>query len=308
MNRFALSFLLSLAVGSTVSCSPAPADEGGGSNTERPGSGGKPAVASGGAGPSSGGNPGSGGSTSGSGGGNSGSGGGGGASSSSGGAGGAAPADAGSAPGPADSASEAPGQQPPAGDGGATTGLVKIFDGTSFDNWEYDPKAWVLKDGAMHGNIQGGQSQAFTKKDYSNFRLIVWSRMTAGNDHLGICLWGSRPAAGKYGFGGCLLVIPPNAAIWDYLRNQDHPKPNYQVGQMDWHKTEILANRTTGKVLVAVNGKLLHEYQDPPNNLPQRKNGPIGVQIHKAGAPHVEYKDIEIEVDPPNQQLITLTP
>jgi hypothetical protein len=189
----------------------------------------------------------------------------------------------------------------------STSGLTKIFDGTSFDNWEYDPKAWTLKDGAMVGKVGGGQSQAFTKKDYGSFRLIASSRMVNGNDHLGICFWGSRPAAGKYGFGGCLLVIPPNAAIWDYLNNKDNPKPNYQVGMAEWHKTEILADFQTGKVLVAVNGKLLHEYQDSPANLARRKMGPVGMQIHKAGT-ESEYKDIEIEADPTSDKLITLTP
>src|SRR6185436_4136946 len=125
--------------------------------------------------------------------------------------------------------------------------LVKIFNGTSFEGWEYDPKAWTLRDGAMVGKVSGGQSQAFTKQDYSNFRLIVWSRMVVGNDHLGICLWGGRPAAGSYGFGKCLLVIPPNGAIWDYLTNKDNPKPDYQKGMAEWHQTEILANRTTGR-------------------------------------------------------------
>jgi hypothetical protein len=73
----------------------------------------------------------------------------------------------------------------------------------------------------------------------------------------------------------------------------------------EWHKTEILANRTTGKVLVAVNGKLLHEYQDPPAKLSRRQAGPIGVQIHKAGT-ESEYKDIEIEVDPKSDKLLSV--
>jgi hypothetical protein len=185
--------------------------------------------------------------------------------------------------------------------------VVKIFDGKSWDGWEYDPQAWTLKDGAMVGKVGNGQSQAFTKKDYGSFRLIASSRMVNGKDHLGICFWGSRPQAGRYGFGGCLLVIPPNAAIWDYLNNKDNPKPNYQVGMAEWHKTEILANLKTGKVLVAVNGKLLHEYQDSPANLARRKMGPVGMQIHKAGT-ESEYKDIEIEADPTSDQLITLVP
>ena len=75
----------------------------------------------------------------------------------------------------------------------------------------------------------------------------------------------------------------------------------------DWHQTEILANRDTGRVLVAVNGKLLHDYQDSPATLPRRKAGPIGMQIHKAGT-ESEYKDISVEVDPKSDQLITLKP
>jgi hypothetical protein len=206
--------------------------------------------------------------------------------------------------GPTDATAPEGGVAP--GDGG-TAALEKIFDGTSFDNWVYNPAAWKLVDGAMVGKVAAGQSQAFTKKDYSSFRLIVWSRMVNGSDHLGVCFWGARPAAGSYGFGGCLLVIPPNAAIWDYLQNKDNPKPNYQVGMADWHQTEILANRDTGRVLVAVNGKLLHDYQDSPATLPRRKAGPIGMQIHKAGT-ESEYKDISVEVDPKSDQLITLKP
>jgi hypothetical protein len=199
---------------------------------------------------------------------------------------------------------------PPPADASAHTGapagvLEKIFDGTSFDNWVYNPGHWTLKDGAMVGRSNSGQSQAFTKKDYSNFRLIVWSRMVVGNDHLGICLWGGRPGAGSYGFSQCLLVIPPNGAIWDYLTNSDNPRPDYQKGMAEWHKTEILANRTTGKVLVAVNGKLVHDYQDPAAKLSRRKHGPIGMQIHKTGT-ESEYKDIEIEVDPKVDKLLTV--
>jgi hypothetical protein len=220
--------------------------------------------------------------------------------------------DASRSPSPADAAGDATAEPVPP-DATADTaapasagGLVKIFDGTSFDNWEYDPKAWTLREGAMVGKVSSGQSQAFTKKDYSNFRLIVWSRMVNGNDHLGVCLWGGRPPAGRYGFEKCLLVIPPNGAIWDYLTNHDNPRPDYQKGMAEWHKTEILANRTTGRVQVAVNGKLVHDYHDAATTLPKRQNGPIGVQIHKAGT-ESEYKDIEVEVDPKEDRLLTVT-
>ena len=65
----------------------------------------------------------------------------------------------------------------------------------------YNPAAWTIKEGAMVGKTSSGQSQAFTKTDYSNFRLIVWSRMVNG------MLWmmsGSRSARSS-------MSSPPSA-------------------------------------------------------------------------------------------------
>ena len=210
--------------------------------------------------------------------------------------------DAASGAAPDAPAEDASGEAGPA----ATPGMVKIFDGTSWDGWEYDPRCWKLQDRAMRGQCPSGQSQAFTKESYSNFRLILWSRMVASNDHLGVCIWGGRPGAGSYGFSGCLLPQPPGGAFWDYATNTDHPTGGDKSKQNLWHKTEILANRTTGKVLMAVDGKLVHTFQD--KQLARRKHGPIGMQIHKATPTIVEYRDIEVEVDPKEDRLITLTP
>jgi hypothetical protein len=196
----------------------------------------------------------------------------------------------------------------PVTDGGATSypGMVRIFDGKTWEGWEYDRRCWTIVDGAMHGKSPSGQSQAFTKESYSNFRLILKSKMVKTMDHLGVCLWGDRPAAGSYGFGGCLLMIPPSGSFWDYRNGTDHARPGNEAIKYMFHETEVLANRTTGRILVAVNGKLVHDFKDP--NLSRRKHGPIGMQIHKAGDTEVEYKDIEIEVDPKDDKLITLRP
>lgn len=194
------------------------------------------------------------------------------------------------------------------GDGGAVSrpGMVRIFDGKTWEGWQYDPRCWTIVDGAMHGKSPSGQSQAFTKESYSNFRLILKSKMVKSMDHLGVCMWGDRPGAGSYGFGGCLLMIPPSGSFWDYRNGTDHARPGNNAIKYMFHETEVLANRTTGRVLVAVNGKLVHDFKDP--NLARRKHGPIGMQIHKAGEVEVEYKDIEIEVDPKEDRLITLVP
>jgi hypothetical protein len=309
MRRLSLALLASLMI--AAGCSE---DSGGGGGSGgsggsagsggRGGSGGSGGTtggsggSTGGSGGSTGGTGGSGGSTGGSGGSTAGSGGAGG---STGGAGGSGGGTGGSGGGSGDAG------KPEAPEGGAApAGLTRIFDGTGWDNWVYNPVAWKIVDGAMRGQSPSGQSQAFTKESYSNFRLILKSRMVASNDHLGVCLWGNRPNPGSYGFGACLLVIPPRGSIWDYSNNTDHPRPELGISQNEWHTTEILANRTTGKVLIAVNGKLVHTYMDTRLNV--RKHGPIGMQIHKAGASIVEYKDIDIEVDPKNENLTTLTP
>ena len=54
---------------------------------------------------------------------------------------------------------------------------------------------------------------------------------------------------------------------------------------------------------MAVNGVELTRYTDKdPARL---KQGPIGLQVH-SGTSEVEYKDIAIEIDPKENQLVTV--
>ena len=176
----------------------------GGSGGSTGGTGGSTGGSGGSTGGTGGSTGGTGGSTGGTGGSTGGSGGStGGAGGSTGGSGGAGGSTGGSGGGSGDA-------KPEAGEGGAApAGLTRIFDGSGWDNWVYNPVAWKIVDGAMRGQSPSGQSQAFTKESYSNFRLILKSRMIATNDHLGVCLWGDRPNAGSYGFGALPAGDPP---------------------------------------------------------------------------------------------------
>jgi hypothetical protein len=263
------------------------------------GSGGRPSPGTAGSGGGAGtaGNAGTAGSA-GSGGGAGGSGGMGGTGGSAGGGGAEGGSDAGTR------ADRAGGDRGAAGDGGAAAvpGAVSLFDGTSLDGWDGNPRLWSIKDGALTG-INGNQQLLYTRADYSNFRLLVTSRMVKSNDHLGICFWGGRNAG--WNFNGCLLVIPPSGSLYDYGPQGQIIANSCVSGEAKraWHTTEILANRTTGEVKVAVDGVNMTNYKYA--NTGRLKNGPIGMQLHSGGGQEAQYKDIFIEVDPKEDRLLT---
>jgi hypothetical protein len=255
----------------------------------------------GGSGGSGSGGSGSGGATSGQGG-TSGSGG---ASAGSGGAtGDAAASDGSSSPGDG-----SPGGEVAAGEGfmglpPPPPGMTKIFDGVSLDDWECIKGAWEVKDGAMWGHY-GGEDLCRTKADYSNFRIVFNENGGGSNNHMGFGFWGDHGAR----YGRALVVIPPSGAIWDY--NPPEKMHTMGVGSANnpikhqWHQVEIIANRTTGEVLTAVNGKLVSSHKD--TRLAVRKHGPIGFQDH-GGASNQFYRDIYIENEPKEFKLLTLKP
>ena len=132
---------------------------------------------------------------------------------------------------------------------------------------------------------------------FGDFRLILKSRLVSESNHLGVCFWGERRADFRY--GDCVLVIPPHGGMWDYRPGKGSPPreniPHTKADPHQWHETEVLGNLNEGTLRMAVNGIEIVRYKDEdPARL---KRGPIGLQIH-SGASIVEYKDIEVEIDP----------
>jgi hypothetical protein len=183
----------------------------------------------------------------------------------------------------------------PASDGGLP-GLTSIFDGKSLAGWEGSASVWTVKDGILTGGGQRGQLT--TVASYENFRLTIWMRLASGDDHLGICFWGTKRVF------DCLLVVPPSGAIYDYVSNSTVRPIQYDPNaKRMWHQTELLVNRTTGIVKVAVNGEARPDYKDP--RAAGRKAGPIGLQLHSGGI-RVEFKEIFVEVNPKEDRLLTV--
>lgn len=183
----------------------------------------------------------------------------------------------------------------------------QLFDGKTLNGWSGDPAIWSVKDDAIRGITEHGGQLILTNGDYSDFRLILQSRLVSEKNHLGVCFWGERKV--DWGYGECILVIPPTGGMWDYHPGKKGP-PREKLPHPDfdphvWHETEILAHLKTGTIRMAVNGVEVTRYTD--EDAMRLRQGPIGLQIH-AGASEVEYKDIRIEIDPKEDRLLTVRP
>jgi hypothetical protein len=212
---------------------------------------------------------------------------------------GGAPADAAPAPEP----TPPPADAAPAPPAATPAGMVSLFNGTSLDGWDGNPKIWSVKDGAIDGLSPTGGQLIYTKGDYDDFRLIVESRLVSKTQHLGVCFWGDRSPT--WGYASCILVIPPSGGMWDYhkgIKSPPHMNPaKANVDAGTWHRSEILANAKTGEVRMAVNGVEVLTYK----NMTGLKKGPIGLQIHN-GSSEVQYRGILIEENPKDPGLTTV--
>jgi hypothetical protein len=183
--------------------------------------------------------------------------------------------------------------------------MTSLFDGASLAGWEGDPAIWSVREGAIDGVAEHGGQLIYTKGDYQSFRMTLQSRLASETNHLGVCFWGDRVS--DFGYGQCILVIPPSGGMWDYHPGKKGPPreklPHPNFDPHVWHTTEILANFQTGRVRMAVNGVEVTRYQDIDQT--RLHKGPIGLQIH-AGASEVQYKDLMIEVDPRDDRLFTV--
>jgi hypothetical protein len=176
---------------------------------------------------------------------------------------------------------------------------------------------WVVKDGAM-ASTGSGRGVIYSAKDYSRFRLMFTMRHVSGNpDHQAcVLIFCSRPQGDDRpldALGGIQFQVP-NGGHWDYRvgmnNNGGDEFTSVTKGQFDahqWSRVEIIADATKGIARMAV--------AQPPgaraievlrfHDATAGKTGPIAWQMHNAGL-FDEYKDVTVEVDPKDDDLITL--
>ena len=185
----------------------------------------------------------------------------------------------------------------------------------TLDGWDGNPEWWSVKDGAFTAKATGKVPTSFllTRKNYSDFRLTLWSKVVVSENHAGVALWGEqapgKDATNLWAYKGPLVCFP-GIYLWDYNTNKSIPiDPAGQaytkehVHQHDWIQVEILAQGN--RIRAAFNGHQVLDWREPdPSRL---KAGPIGLQLHGHGLPQeVIYKDVVIETFPKEDRLITL--
>ena len=185
----------------------------------------------------------------------------------------------------------------------------------TLEGWDGNPDWWSVKEGAFIAKASGKvpTSFLFTQRNYSDFRLVLWSRVVESENHAGVSLWGEqtpgKDATNRWAYKG-LLVCFPGIYLWDYNTNKGIPiDPAGQaitkefIRQHDWIKVEILAQGN--RIRAAFNGRQVLDWREPdPGRL---KAGPIGLQLHGHNLPQeVIYKDVVIETFPKEDRLITV--
>jgi hypothetical protein len=177
---------------------------------------------------------------------------------------------------------------------------------------------WVVKDGAM-ASTGSGRGVIYTARDYSRYRLMFTMRHISGNpDHQAcVLIFCSRPQAGEKpldALAGIQFQVP-NGGHWDYRPGMNNSggaefttvtKTHFDIH--DWSRVEILADAGKGTARMAVaqppgsKAVAVLDFKDAAAG----KVGPIAWQMHNAGLLD-EYKDVTIETDPKDDDLVTMS-
>lgn len=176
---------------------------------------------------------------------------------------------------------------------------------------------WIVKDGAM-ASTGAGRGVIYTAKDYGRFRLTFTMRHVSGNpDHEAcVLIFCTRPQPDQRpldALGGIQFQVPLGGH-WDYRPGMNNAGDKLfsrlarpLTNNHQWSRVEILADSSKGIARMAVaqpvGSKAVEvlDFKDPTAG----KVGPIAWQMHNAGLID-EFKDVTIEVDPKEDELLTV--
>jgi hypothetical protein len=202
--------------------------------------------------------------------------------------------------------------------GGGKANSASLFDGQSLSGWtQIPPDSWTVTNGAM-ASLGVGRGVIYTTNDFGHYRLMFTMRHVSGNkDHQAcVLIFCTRPADGEKpldALGGIQFQVP-NGGHWDYRKGHNNggsgeftPVPHAKFDPHEWSRVELLVDATKGIARMAVAqpvGSKAVEVLD--FTVPEAgKTGPIAWQMHNKGL-FDEYKDVTIEVNPKDDELITV--
>lgn len=197
--------------------------------------------------------------------------------------------------------------------------MTPLFDGRTLDGWLVSSNAWIVKDGAM-ASTGAGRGVIYTSNEFENFRLVFNMRHvsaeTPKQDHQACFLiFCTAPSPGEKGLDalGGIQFQPPNGGHWDYRPGHNNSGkgeftalPHAKFDPHQWSQVELLVNARNGTARMAVaqppGMKAIEvlDFSEPTSG----KKGPVAWQMHNKGL-FDEYKDVRIELEPRENELIT---
>jgi hypothetical protein len=203
---------------------------------------------------------------------------------------------------------------------------IKLFNGKDLDGWEGYTDLFSVKDGAIVARNDVPlkvSTYLFTKRNFSDFRLIFSAKLDAINEmHSGVALWGKKiigpevkanPAKehGEFTYQGHLVMFPSGWGLFDLYRRGGAINPPADIRnvaikagkQHDWNDMEILAQGN--RIRLAVNGKAVLDWREPdPKYIAE---GPIALQLHSnPKAQEISFKGLEVTTFPEEDRLLTV--
>ena len=72
---------------------------------------------------------------------------------------------------------------------------IKLFNGKDLDGWEGYTDLWSVKDGVIVGKNEkplNYSTYLFTKRKFTDFRLVFSAKLVTSEMHSGVALWGKK--------------------------------------------------------------------------------------------------------------------
>ena len=184
-------------------------------------------------------------------------------------------------------------------------GFVLLFDGTSLDGWDGDPRLWSVSDGAIVGSSDGQAVDTNTylihERPFADFVLRLEVRLRNGNSGI---QFRSRHIPGPgwivHGYQADLSDAGERSAWGNFYEEKGRgrgmmatPDEGWQrakgvVRTRDWNHYEILAQGD--RVRLTLNGKVTFEGADGRSG-----SGVIAIQLHSGPGMQVECRSIRIK-------------
>lgn len=193
-----------------------------------------------------------------------------------------------------------------------------LFDGKSLDGWlQIPPESWTIKNNIL-ASVGAARGVIYTKQSFGRYRVIFDVRHNTGKpDHrAGVLVFCTAPADGEKpldALAGIQFQVP-NGGHWDYRKGHNNAGNdlfnrvlNPKFDEHQWSRVEILVDPASGTARMAVAQPVgspaveVLQFKDPTAG----KSGPFALQMHNKGL-FDEFANIAIEVDPANNDLITL--